>query len=239
MRLYLIRHGQSENNLAEHTGDPRSEDPALTEVGHVQATRLADYMTSRCDPYPVFDPPNTSYDGTFGLTHLVVSPMRRALQTALPLADSGPYPTEVWDDTHEMGGIWLEREPDVFVGLAGMTRAEMEQDFPGFTLPPRITATGWWNRERETRQEAYARGKTVAARLEELARQQEHAVVALVAHQAFLAVLLQALLAIELPNVWFQHYNTGVTRIDFVKPDVKLVRYVNRIDHLNADCSTT
>ena len=65
MQLYLIRHGQSENNARpEHM---RVEDAELTELGHQQARHLAPWIA------------------TLELDRLFCSPFRRALQTAWPL----------------------------------------------------------------------------------------------------------------------------------------------------------
>lgn len=62
MELYLIRHGQSENNARpEHL---RVEDALLTELGHQQAGLAAEWIK------------------TIGLDRLFSSPFRRALQTA-------------------------------------------------------------------------------------------------------------------------------------------------------------
>lgn len=239
MRLYLIRHGQSENNFAEHTENPRVADPALTPIGHLQAERLAQYLLSHCDPYPVYDPSNTNYDGQFGITHLFVSPMRRALQTILPLATAMKQAPVVWEDTHEIGGIWLERAPDVFEGLSGMTRSEMMADFPGFVLPTSISENGWWNRDRETREQCSLRTAGVAKRLQQMAKDEPQATVALVAHQFFIAVLLRELFGMQMSETWIQHYNTGITRIDYVESGAQLVRYINRCDHLDSNCVTT
>lgn len=53
MRFVVIRHGQSSNNLLyEQTGgsDGRHHDAPLTELGHLQATRLA--AAARADVLP-------------------------------------------------------------------------------------------------------------------------------------------------------------------------------------------
>jgi glucosyl-3-phosphoglycerate phosphatase len=69
-RMILLRHGQSEFNL--HFGatrrDPGIIDPKLTELGHLQATEVAQRL--RDEP----------------ITRIIVSPYTRALQTAAPIA---------------------------------------------------------------------------------------------------------------------------------------------------------
>jgi broad specificity phosphatase PhoE len=65
MELLLIRHGQP-----AWSKDGRSvDDPDLTELGHIQATRVADRLAG------------------LQVDHLFVSPLRRAHQTVAPLAE--------------------------------------------------------------------------------------------------------------------------------------------------------
>ncbi len=65
MELILIRHGLPER---VETEDGTPADPPLSEVGHEQARRMADFLK------------DTHID------HLYTSPMQRAVQTAAPLA---------------------------------------------------------------------------------------------------------------------------------------------------------
>jgi len=66
MELLLIRHGQP-----AWSRDGRSvDDPDLTELGHIQATRVADRLAG------------------LQVDHLFVSPLRRAHQTVAPLAEA-------------------------------------------------------------------------------------------------------------------------------------------------------
>lgn len=68
--MILLRHGQSAFNLAmQQTGrDPGIPDPELTEHGHGQAQSAARALAGA------------------GITRILVSPYRRALQTATPIA---------------------------------------------------------------------------------------------------------------------------------------------------------
>ncbi|MGI9604564.1 MAG: histidine phosphatase family protein [Acidimicrobiales bacterium] len=65
MELILIRHGRPER--IDH--DPSGADPALTELGHLQAKAMAEYLQRE------------------SIDSLYVSPQLRALETAAPLAD--------------------------------------------------------------------------------------------------------------------------------------------------------
>lgn len=239
MRLYLIRHGQSFNNYHEGSETvQRVSDPPLTEVGVQQAAHLAQHLMTHSDPFPVFDPSLVAWEGHFQLTRIWVSPMMRALQTALPLATATRIAPEVWDDIHEVGGIWLDDGNGGYVGHAGMSRAEMLQTFPTYRLPPSITERGWWNRDRESIDECKVRSASVVKRILSMAAAHPDDIVALVAHQAFLGLMLRAFMGIVSDGIWMMHYNTGYSRIDISEEAIR-IRYLNRIDHLPFNYITT
>lgn len=241
MRLYLIRHGESENNKLVTSGghwEDRVEDPALTELGEKQALLLAEHLASRADN-PVH------MGGGYAITHLYCSAMLRAMQTTQPVAEAlGLRPT-VWLDIHEIGGIFREEQVDgerKVIGLHGLTRSQMQARFANYILPDAITETGWWQHEtgRETPAQFLSRALRVALMLKERARSDEH--IALVVHGAFMDAVLKALLNL-LPahpeQLFFGHYNTGITRVDFnVRNghDHIALHYINRVDHLPDDC---
>ncbi len=240
MELYIIRHGQSTNNALQDQS-ARTHDPALTPLGFQQADALASFLDNapRRDPWT---DPSTGYtvsNGSSGIrfTHLFCSPMRRALQTALPIARALEIQPQVWRAIHEHGGVYLETEGGI-VGYPGLTRAEIEESFPGFILPEDITPEGWWNpaNGQESLEGAYARAIHVAAELRRMARSQPDARVALITHGTFIDGLIKALLS-QLPTraMFYLHYNTAVTRIDLHAEDRLLLHFVNRVDHLPAD----
>lgn len=68
--MILLRHGQSEFNLlfTQTRKDPGIVDPVLTPLGHSQADAAAEALARE------------------GIRRIVVSPYRRAIQTALPVA---------------------------------------------------------------------------------------------------------------------------------------------------------
>ena len=72
--MILLRHGQSEFNLhfTRTRRDPGIVDPALTDAGHAQASAAADRLFGD--------------RAVVGIARIIVSPYRRALQTAAPLA---------------------------------------------------------------------------------------------------------------------------------------------------------
>lgn len=72
MRLILIRHGKPDESDSKHPGDP-----TLAPVGWTQAQVVAQAL------------------GAEPITHIVSSPLQRALDTALPLAERTGLPVQV------------------------------------------------------------------------------------------------------------------------------------------------
>lgn len=224
MRLFIVRHGQSTNNVTEPA--TRVEDPALTDIGQQQARLLADYLKANAVDY--------------GITHLYASPMKRALQTAYPIADALDLPIHVWPEICEQGGIYLDAADGTAVGLPGLTRAQIGADFPRAVTPDVITDAGWWgaDRGRETEAQAMARALQVAHDLNARAYTDER--IMLVTHGLFLSFLLQAILR-QLPTpleeLFYKSYNTSVAFIQFheTQGDYHVQRrvwYTNNVAHL-------
>lgn len=240
MELYLIRHGQSQNNaLADQTA--RVADPPLTETGLEQAQRLADYLADGRNRDPWVDP-STGYSvadegRTWGITHLYCSAMRRALQTAYPVARAVGIKAQVWLEVHEHGGIYLERN-GAYIGFGGLPRPAIEQEFPDILLPDDVTEDGWWDTQIGHEPPARAYGRAIAV-AQELRRRAAHedkdARIILITHGTFMDSLLKALF-LQLPSrhMFYLHYNTAITRIDFLERDRLLLRFLNRTAHLPA-----
>jgi len=241
MRLILIRHGQSANNLlADSHGHDyaaymagRSSEPPLTAIGHQQAERLAEQLAAaaqweasvRLAWVPQEHPIHTLY----------VSPMLRALQTAEPIARCLGLAPQVWVDLHEHGGIFTGN-PEVgdVVGYPGLTRNEMADRFPAYVLSHDVGDDGWWRSGYEEMDFCYLRAQRVAQRLYALAEQAPEETIALVTHGTFLDNLMHALFVpgeVYDDRVHFSHLNTAVSRVDFSDGHLAL-RYLNRVDHL-------
>ena len=234
MILYLIRHGQSSNNLLaeqlkERLGPypfetymrQRVAEPPLTELGEQQASRLVTYFVD------------------VAISRLYCSPMLRTMQTIRPVADALDLSPTVWLDLHEHGGVFLRPGPDAeAVGFPGLSRAEMSQKFPGYRLNG-VGECGWWQGGEEDIASCHARAVRVAEALHQMAKDsEEDEGIAAVSHGTFMDSLLKALLG-RLPgnDFYFNHHNTGITRVDFTpsRTDnsmVVTVRYTNRADHL-------
>ena len=81
MDLIIVRHGRPIRHEVE--GEDESADPPLSELGHQQAKRTAEYLKDE------------------GIDHIVASTMKRAHETAIPLADMLGMEIELIDDLKE------------------------------------------------------------------------------------------------------------------------------------------
>lgn len=250
MRLLLIRHGQSANNvLAESHGHDyatymagRVPEPPLSEIGLCQAQRLAEHLAAAAArPLPETDR-LAWVTSEHPIDALYVSPMLRALQTALPISQALGIQPQVWVDIHEHGGVFTgSPEKGDVVGYPGLTRAEIEEQFAGYSVVDGLLDAGWWSGGYEEMDVCYGRACRVAGDLYRLAEEQPDATLALVTHGTFLDALMQALFV---PNeaygdrVHFSHLNTGVSRIDFSSERRLALRYLNRLDHLPPELVT-
>lgn len=244
MRLYLIRHGQSINNAlyAEGREKERQFDPELTDIGKQQAQHVAQYI-AEADDMP------SNQTENFNLTHLYCSAMVRAMQTAQPIAQALGIQPEVWVDVHEIGGLFLADDEDNITAYPGMNRTEIGERFADYVLPEQVTDVGWWDTKQlsESPPETVARAVRVAHILSERAHTDEH--IGLVSHGAFMDLLIKAFLS-RLPShpesLFFTHYNTAITRIDFgegyqgatVGVDRIRIHYQNRVQHLPSNLWT-
>ena len=230
MQLFVIRHGQSENNALADVSQ-RVADPELTEHGKRQAEIVAAHL-SRDGHLPVPDrdgdrPP---------LDVLYCSPMIRTLQTAQPIASSLSLDPDVWIDIHEVGGIFLEDADGVATGYPGCSRAHLQAEFPGYGSEA-VGEDGWWTGEKETPEQGRGRAMAVASAL--LARAGEEIRIGLVSHGDFISALIKAL-ANHLPSwgLYYHHHNTAITSVDFRSGDDIVFNYLNRAHHLPDDLVT-
>lgn len=116
--MILLRHCQSEFNLhfTRTRCDPGIVDPALTADGLIQAQQAADELARP------------------QITRIIVSPYRRALQTATPIAERLGLPLTISS---------LIRERYAFVCDVGSPRSTLEQDWPGIDFSGLDEI--WWN----------------------------------------------------------------------------------------------
>jgi broad specificity phosphatase PhoE len=240
MRLYIIRHAQSFNNALSDLRD-RVCDPPLTELGLSQADLLAETLAKgqRIEQMWGHSSEDTGVRHRIGvgLNKLYCSAMYRAMQTAYPISQALNLTPEVWIDIHEAGGIFLEHDDERgIVGYPGKCRSEIMEQFPDYVLPDEVSEDGWWGatRGREDWFTCQGRAIRVAHQLKEWADRDER--IGIVTHGGFIDALLKALTN-QLPGdqVFYHHFNTAITRIDFTDSGHLDVRYINRIDHLSKD----
>jgi len=238
MELYFIRHAQSANNkLYDETGawNKRDSDPELTELGHEQARRLAEPIACANGSTPRRDYVNR---GSFGFTHLYSSLMVRALATAAYLSAALDLPLVVWEDLHEVGGIfYIDDETGERIGQPGKTRSELAARFPQAQLPETLGEDGWWNRSHESVELQSRRARRLVSALVERHGGSDDRV-AVVSHGGFYNLVLAELLTTQADNgFWFIINNTGITRLNFEAEGIGLA-YANRLEHLPAELIT-
>lgn len=245
MELYIIRHAQSTNNALP---DPRDRvcDPPLTETGHRQAAHLAHHLAS--EPHPEqrhgSDLEDTHVDTVrgYGIARLYCSAMHRSLQTATAVGDAIGVRPAVWIDLHESGGIFLEhRDERGVVGYPGMTRGQIEAEFPKAVMGNDVHDDGWWDPTRGEEDWPTCQGRAirVTERLWSWVDEGIEGPVALVSHAGFMEALVKSILG-RLPDqaLTIYHFNTAITRID-LKPTREIhLRYLNRVPHLPQELVT-
>lgn len=252
MHLLWIRHAQSVNNAGEN--DPAYQhqpDAPLSDLGHQQAQRLAAALrAAHQDETAQAQLAARPYLPLYRVDRLFCSPMKRALQTAAPVAAALGIPLAVLADAYEYGGAYQRLTAadgqQRFVGRTGLTRAEMAALVPGVQLPEAVTDAGWWSPDLgfESDDAYFERGRRMAALLREQAvgawRGQW---VAVVSHADFTNFLLKLLLMREVgehPHAqgFIYPYNTAITRVDFNADGYPVLRFMGRVDHLPPDMVT-
>jgi 2,3-bisphosphoglycerate-dependent phosphoglycerate mutase len=211
VQLYLIRHGQSENNARpEHL---RVEDAELTELGHQQAQHLAHWID------------------TVGLDRLFCSPFRRTLQTSWPLCQQAGLEVEVMVQLHEIGGCVAGPGEGELVGRPGITGEQLRSEFPGYLVPDSIDDDGWWKSQpHETDGQMHSRAeKILASTIDQFA--DGDLKVGYVMHADITAHLLSAVAKVTSDSVGRVLYNTGITRLA-INADSLVMDIHNSISHL-------
>ena len=215
MRLILIRHGQSGNNLIwEQTGGSvgRHPDTPLTDRGHEQARKLADAVADGVLPWRI--------------GALYCSLMTRAVQTAAPLADALDLPLRHLDIFESDGPYDEDPATGARTPHAGAGRTALLGLSRRLELADDVDESGWWRGDVENADGRLARATRVLAEV-----RQRHAsvwptdsgtaggsaardAVALVTHGHFTQYLLRAFLSIDTIGGWIDIDNTSVTLLE-------------------------
>jgi broad specificity phosphatase PhoE len=198
MLIYLIRHGESLYN-AEARIQGQS-DVALSPLGLRQAEAIADALA------------NERIDAIFA------SPLRRALQTAEPIAARFELAIQADDRLKEI-------HAGIFQGLLW---AEIEDKFPDAARPWREQHPDFVIPGGESRRSLMVRGRAVF----ESIRESPFRRVAVVSHGGILAGALKALLRIPAEINPFSLYNASISKLAW-NETIKLLT-LNQLDHLRA-----
>jgi len=165
---------------------------------------------------------------------LFTSPVRRCLQTTVPLARSlGLQPT-VWPDFFEVGGMYDQAADDSGGQLGGLTQAEIEREFGGYdaSLVGTGIAGGWWRGGRESEEDAERRIRGIVQRFRSMAAEPAPGpaagarVIAAVGHGDLIRLIMQEVTGAG-KDVSFGSFNTSITCLDFRSDGVVQVRYSN------------
>jgi broad specificity phosphatase PhoE len=239
MRLLIIRHAQSTNNVLLDHGreEDRVEDPEITELGTMQAHCLGRMLASLPEPGS-----NCPWQLAWRPAALCTSLMLRAAHTSSILAEHTEAQLEGWEDLHEVGGIYLE-DPATGErrGLPGAAREVFARRFPALELPDSVGPRGWWNRPFETEPDpVIARAERVRKRLLGLLTLPGSATrtLGMMTHAGFAGYLLPVLLGIAgAGRLSIELHNTGCTLLEMAPEQSRLI-FHNSLRHLPLESVT-
>ncbi|MEZ4729657.1 MAG: histidine phosphatase family protein [Caldilineaceae bacterium] len=185
MDIFIIRHGECRGQIDPACTSPDSE---LTAKGEEQGRQTATRLIAE------------------GITHLVSSPLVRALSTANALAATLTCaPIQVWLELREGWSGPLHQ---------GFGRRVLQQRFPQPLLPPAITDDGW-SHGNDTYEGMFTRSQQAIQRLQNEFAPNAH--VAVVTHGGIGNYLLHALLHIA-PTTphWFEMTNCAISHVQIM-----------------------
>ena len=197
MELIVIRHARPVRDEAPEGG---SADPVLAELGHLQAEATAGYLAAE------------------GIEHIVSSSMKRAVQTAEPLADRLGLTIEMLDDLRES-----DHRNQLYVPAE-----EMERDDP--------SVAHYFDPDADMNETIFSDGyeefrDRVERGFEHVIRTNRSRTVAVFCHGMVTGVYLQILLGIDDPLSLLVDY-CGITRVVASSTGLRTVRSVNETHHV-------
>lgn len=242
MRIFFVRHGQSENNALwartqSHHG--RVPDPELTETGKRQLAYTAqflDYCLSG-ESGNASDPSCASNES--GVVYLFCSLMVRSIQSGLIISDRLNLPLVAYTDIHETGGIFsYNPDTEEYSGEVGSTPAALKNRYPDLVLPKDLDwDKGWWERPFEKSEDSNLR----AARLVETLKERHMGsadTIILVSHGGFYNHFMWQVLGIARPeHTWFELFNGAITLVD-IDEERSSVVYSNRYSFMPTEIVT-
>ena len=238
MRIFFVRHGQSENNALwarTQSRQGRLADPVITDLGHRQLTYTAQFLDFCLtgDISSTNDPSCCTMES--GVVYLFCSLMERSVQSAEIIAERLNLPLMADLDIHENGGIYNHHpETEEPMGESGNSRAYYEANHPDLILPKEMNDKGWWNRPFEKREDSTQRAQRVLRTLHERHGHSGDTII-LVSHGGFYNYFLSAVLGVARPeHVWFELFNGAITLIQY-EDDSANIMYCNRYNFIPSD----
>lgn len=237
MRLFFIRHGQSENNALwakNGTEIDRVPDPNITDMGRRQIEATARFLDFCLTPDLSAGTDITCGFETGNIV-LYCSLMSRAIQSAIVIGERLNIPVLAHLDIHESGGIYRDDpETGSQIGEKGLSKDEIERLYPQVNLPSKISKDGWWDRPFEERDLRKERVKRVLAWLRE-AYAPTNDTILMVSHAGFYNYFMREALGIDHDaHIWFEFFNGAITLFNFDNDNVNIF-YCNRFDFIPID----
>lgn len=253
MKLYLIRHAQSENNVImddhiENHKDTegikvyenlRLADAQLSKIGNRQADELGAFLARSYQSSSEDNPQDRFRFNDFDFTHIFVSPMIRTLDTIKPFIGQTDIQPAIWEDLHEQGGVWdIDQKTEERVGFPGLTPDYIRANYHNYSIPESMNPNGWWNRPYEEGEACFQRAGDILGTLIQAHGKTDHRI-ALITHSYLINCFLYQLFGLSATKqgYLFVVNNTSISRIDFIHQRRMLV-YQNRIDFLPAELVT-
>lgn len=197
MELIIVRHARPVREEAPEGG---SADPVLADIGHRQAKATAEYLAGE------------------SIDHIVASSMRRAVQTAEPLADRLRIGIETLDDLRES-----DHRARVYVPAE-----EFSRDDPA--------VAHYYDTDRDLTDSIFSDGydefrERVERGFEHVIHSNRSRTVAVFCHGMVTGVYLQILLGIDDPLSLLVNY-CGISRVAASTTGLRTVRSVNETHHV-------
>lgn len=236
LQLYFIRHAQSTNNVIEFQDDnddylfERVVDPELTKIGLQQAQLVGKSISQ---PFKAlnFDPQNRF---GFGLTHLYSSLMVRAIRTGLAISEQAGLPLVALPEVHETGGLFDAKLVDdevVLIGQPGPGKSYFQSEFPKLIIPEDLPEKGWYDQEKEPRENYILRAKTVIDfLLDQHSGTNDR--VGVVMHGGIFKYMISVLFGLKSEHYWINMNNCAISRVDISDTGHLTLMYINKTDHL-------
>ncbi|MBC8427687.1 histidine phosphatase family protein [bacterium] len=222
MQLYLLRHGQSQNNV----GKTSAHNVPMTELGHEQIRRATDALADR-QFYISSRVPSGEKIRQFDA--LYCSPLDRALQTATILHSKLNLTPYVHPDFSEVGFCW---------GEPNATLEQLQSSYPCAVMDASISNNGWAPVDSETEDEAYERAGKVVHFLS-ARHPAPNARVLVVSHGRFGSILIGYLVGGVRPCGYsrYAQNNGGISLVEITNETIQL-RFLNITAHLPGELLT-